>query len=173
MIGLSFICSLLILTNLHYRPTAAVFADLQNWLQLTTLPDSCTEQIIQLRDQLCAGFFLIYCEDGGEAQSLLLQVEHLLAAEYFSALKEELTHRKSQTASQSSLIAEGPNSRRFQVLQRILFNFAEFAKAVLTKLEGSHAFLVAAVRGNSRSFYQFCAKLFAILWRKIRELLIL
>ena len=58
--------SLLILTNLKFENGSGLFQELKDWLQLLTNNTESTEiqeqqeqntSVIQIRDQLCAGFF--------------------------------------------------------------------------------------------------------------------
>ena len=172
--------SLLILTNLKYEDNSALFHELKDWLQLQLQLQSKTSteeqnNIIQIRDQLCAGFFLIYCKKFEESRNFLEQVEDLILPEYFEALKGELEKRQQQEVENGKII-EATSWMNVQISKysKLLTNFLlymkEFASALLEKMEIRHSLLVAAIRSNSKNFVLFCKKLIEILLKKMRIL---
>ena len=88
MKSFSYLFSLLILTNIKFEGNQEIFQDLKQWLQQTI--QNPQENLIQLRDQLCAGFFLIFCSNFIDSFDYLEQVKNYLVPEYFEALKNEL-----------------------------------------------------------------------------------
>lgn len=167
--------SLLILTNLKFENGSGLFQELKDWLQLLT-NNTATEiqeqqeqntSVIQIRDQLCAGFFLIYCKKYEESKGYLEQVEELILPEYFEALKGELEKRQQQ-----QIVSNNNNdiSTLYTKYSKVLLFIKEFASALLEKMKTRHSLLVAAIRSNVKNFVLFCKKLIEILLRKLRIL---
>lgn len=164
--------SLLILTNLKFENGSGLFQELKDWLQLLTNNTEATataiensSSVIQIRDQLCAGFFLIYCKKYEESKGYLEQVEELILPEYFEALKGELEKRQQQQQSVSN-----NNDTLYTKYSKVLLFIKEFASALLEKMKTRHSLLVAAIRSNVKNFVLFCKKLIEILLRKLRIL---
>lgn len=162
--------SLLILTNLKFENGSGLFQELKDWLQLLTNNTEATataiensSSVIQIRDQLCAGFFLIYCKKYEESKAYLEQVEELILPEYFEALKGELEKRQQQQSVSN-------NDTLYTKYSKVLLFIKEFASALLEKMKTRHSLLVAAIRSNVKNFVLFCKKLIEILLRKLRIL---
>lgn len=168
--------SLLILTNLKCENDSSVlFKDLKDWLQ--SLPTEFTEteqpEIIKIRDQLCAGFFLIYCKKFEESKNFLLQVQSLILPEYFDALQSEL-NKRNEIVNTTEAAAAKPFPSMLAKYSQILTNFLlfmkKFAHAILEKMKTRHGLLVAVIRSNAKNFVLFCKKLIEILLKGMRIL---
>ena len=158
-----------------------MFQELKDWLQLlSSNPPTSQPEIVQIRDQLCAGFFLIYCKRLEEAEIYLAQVEVLILPGYFDALKGELEKRKEEqrfdsavaipVAAPSKPYTKFNSSNYSQILPNFFLFIREFASALLERMKARHAFLVAAIRSNAKNFFLFCKKLIEILLKRIRIL---
>lgn len=150
-----------------------IFQDLKNWLRNSTkLISENDEIVIQLRDQLCAGFFLIYCTKYEIARDHLFQVKELLVPEYFEALNEELDKRNQTEASNDNNKFITDNSSYLNQLKILIINFCssfkEFALNLLEKMKLKNYLLVNFIKSNSRNFLFFCQKLLNILLKKLR-----
>lgn len=161
-----------------------MFRDLKDWLQSLSITESTSEspesannqQIIKIRDQLCAGFFLIYCKKFEESKGFLLQVQDLILPEYFDALRGELDKRNSVAedgsvfGTESGLSIKSISSKLSTITSNMsnlftnfLFFLQEFASALLEKMKVRHGLLVAAIRSNAKNLALFCKKLIQIL----------
>ena len=190
----NFTFSLVILTNLKFKDTFKVFSDIKIWLESVQSQSNAdaneneNEIFIQLRDQLCGGFFLIFCQDFKESFEYLNEVKNFLVSEYFEALKVELDSKQQQQQQQQStdalaLTNTNNNNTPFlsysaavkilnqvsiENLKKFLLLFNEFAQGILEKLKVKHSLLVQIIRSNSRNLFLFCNRLVRILMQKLR-----
>lgn len=170
----------MILTNLKYESSEELFLDLKFWLEKTLLKEE--GELVEIRDQLCAGFFLIFCTNFDVARGHLNQVKDALVPEYFEALESELIKRRS-SFSESKLVPAFSSSvdnirtsisKSFvasaDYLQTLLFFFRDFALALLDKMKAKHAILVQTILTNTKAFLAYCqALLKAILIKIMRK----
>lgn len=165
-----------------------MFRDLKEWLQSisTDSTDNQQPEIIKIRDQLCAGFFLIYCKKFEESREFLLQVEDFILPEYFDALQGELEKRNENILlvtgsaagatdgeSKLSIISSklsAISAKYSKILTNFLLFMREFAWALLEKMKNRNALVVAAIRSNAKNFALFCKKLIEILLKGMRIL---
>ena len=166
--------SLLILTNLKHQGLEEIFSDLKQWLFKIT-ENTPNENLIQLRDQICAGFFLIFCPSLDSSLHYLEQVENLLEPEYFKALKIELENK--ETAKEKEIIEAKKEKENFIVSNTltkklsVLFLFLkEIAFNLLEKMKSRHGLLVAAIKSNTKNFFLFCKNLLQIILKKFKVL---
>lgn len=175
-----------------------MFSDIKIWLQSVQSQSNAitneneNEIFIQLRDQLCAGFFLIFCQDLKESFEYLNEVENVLVSEYFEALKVELESKQQQQQRKStkalaltninnnnnnnnntpflsySATVKILNQISIENLKKFLLFFNEFAQGILEKLKVKHSLLVQIIRSNSRNLFLFCNRLVRILMQKLR-----
>ena len=178
--------SLLILTNLKFKEDFIIFKDLKDWLeQSNQLLNSNDESFIQLRDQLCAGFFLIYCKKCEISLKYLDQIKGLVVPEYFEALKEEVQKRqniddddakdhvedlKIRKGSSSAYIRGNIYEYSWDVVLNFWSFLAKFATGILDKMKTRHRLLVNLIQSNSKNFLLFCQKLLKVLLIKLRIL---
>lgn len=166
---------MLILTNLKCQEYQEIFQDLKQWLHQTA--QTPQETLIQLRDQLCAGFFLIFCSNFQNSFDYLKKVENSLAAEYFEALKSELEKREQENKNKlSKNILINPNSdiKNKTITEKLQFIFLflkEMALNLLEKMKIRHGLLVAAIKSNTKNFLIFCKTLLKIILRKFKIIL--
>lgn len=100
---------------MKYKETFKVFSDIKNWLEI--IKSKSNEEIfIQLRDQLCAGFFLIFCEDVQESFEYLNEIENILVSEYFEALKGELENKKKQKSIETLELKNNNNGMSMSII---------------------------------------------------------
>lgn len=160
------------MTNLKFTETLSVLQDLKDWLKESNqLITENNEQIIQLRDQLCAGFFLIYCTSYETAQEHLEQVKESLVPEYFEALKEEL-HKRNQNEGHEQEVIEAHNQNKITQIRSFIANFLLFIKEIalglLEKMKSKHSLLVHAIKSSSKNFLLFCQRLIQVILVKLR-----
>lgn len=156
----------MILTNLKHKSTKEIFQDIQKWLQETSTQSTQTD-LVQLRDQICAGYFLIYCPSFNVAIDHLKEVKDSLALEYFDALKNELEKReKDENDLKVITKPQTTNSTNSKLLLVFLF-LKEIALNLLEKMKTRYALLVAVIKSNSEKFLLFCKKLLQIILRKL------
>lgn len=159
---INFIRSLLILTNLKYKSTQEIFQDIQKWLQVTSTQNTQND-LVQLRDQICAGYFLIFCPSFSVSIDHLNQVKSSLVTEYFDALKSELEKREMQETK----VVPKPQRNLSEKLQLVFVFLKEIALNLLEKMKTRYALLVAVIKSNSENFLLFCKKLLQIILRKL------
>ena len=148
-----------------------MFQDLQQWLQQTT--QNPQENLIQLRDQLCAGFFLIFCSNFIVSFDYLKKVQNYLVPEYFEALKSELEKREQENKS-TTTTTKADDLKSVNPIEKlqILFLFLkEIALNLLEKMKIRHRLLVFAIKSNTKNFLLFCKKLLQIILRKLKIIL--
>ena len=155
-----------------------MFEDLKLWLDKTSQKEDA--ELIEIRDQLCAGFFLIFCSNFQAARGHLNEVKSSLVPEYFEALESELIKRRSGGFSESTVINATSSSienlktnvsRSFSAsinyLQALLFFFKDFALALLDKMKDKHLIFVKMIRTNAKAFLAYCQALLKVILNKI------
>lgn len=165
---------MLVLTNLKCQDSSKIFESVQEWLQITFNNSEFEDnnEITQLRDQICAGFFLIFCTDFGIATGHLENVKEFLVPEYFEALKGELEKRKEDSCDNVLAASSNSNSLSFygksvEFVSKFLLFLNEIAHQLLDKMKQKHALLVAIIKSNYKNFVVFCQKLIQILISKL------
>ena len=151
--------SLLILTNLKYENSQEIFQDIKNWLQQTS--QNSEENLVQLKNQICAGFFLIFCTKFEIAIENLENVKNSLLPEYFDALKTELEEREKD----KKIVITNPNYT--EKLKLFFLFLKEIALNLLEKLKNRYALLVEIIKSNTKNFLLFCKKVLQIILRKL------
>lgn len=120
---------------------------------------------VQLRDQICAGFFLIFCSNPKISLDYLHEIKNSLASEYFEALKTELLKRDQDHIREINSIPklgmDGKLNFLFCFLKEIAINLLE-------KMKTRHGLIVAAIKSNAKNFLLFCKNLLKIILRKLK-----
>lgn len=96
------------------------------------------------------------------------QVKSSLAPEYFEAIKNELEKREHVTEDENKKENKNINPNSFEKLKFIFLFLKEFALNLLEKMKNRNAFLVAAIKSNTKNFLLFCKNLLQVILRKMK-----
>lgn len=173
-------CSLLIVTNaseLSLRPAStrqslvALHGDLQTWL-LRAASDNLDADLLQLREQLCAGFFLLFAGKTvghKETIALLERVKSHLPADYYDGLLRELTGRSGTDSTDSAPLRPRSHWLQQQTL-RFWLLLETLASRILDLMRVKYAVIVAVIRKHPTAFAAFCRSLFRALLLRLQTL---